>query len=350
MRGLSFLFFILFLWSCDNEQATQTPTIEYAKIIGKTMGTTYSVVYQDAENRNFKAEIDDLLVAINADVSTYETNSIITQWNKNTISDSLWAAENKHFDANVKLALEIAIKTNGAFDPTITPLVNHWGFGYTGKEPISKIDTLVVDSLMEFVGLDLLEWTEPMLGEKGRLSLMKLDGNVQLDLGGSAKGYALDEVGALLETKGVKNYMVEIGLEVKCKGQNPNGNIWTIAINTPKKEAKLTDIQEVVQLKNLSVATSGNYRQSYEIGGRKIAHIINPKTGYPEKSNLLSVSVFAKNCAVADAYATAFMVMGMEKALAFSENEPYLEALFIYGNEAGEMEVKTTTGMEGILK
>lgn len=312
------------------------------------MGTTYSVIYEDADERNFKPAIDELLVAINADVSTYEPNSVITQFNKNTISDSLWAADNKHYDANVKLAMDIAQKTNGAFDPTITPLVNHWGFGYTGKNPITKIDTLVIDSLMEFVGYELLEWTEPMLGEKGRLSLMKMDGNVQLDLGGSAKGYALDEVGAFLEAKGVKNYLVEIGYEVKGKGTNPEGKIWSIGINTPKADAALTDIEEIVLLNNLSVATSGNYRQNYEVDGRKIAHIINPKTGYPETSNLLSVSVFSESCAVADAYATAFMVMGLEKSLAFANAEKDLEALFIYSNDEGKLSMDMTNGMDKI--
>lgn len=313
------------------------------------MGTTYTIVYEDEKERNFKPEIDELLVAINADVSTYEPNAVITQFNKNTISDSLWAAKNKHFDANVKLAMQIAEKTKGAYDPTITPLVNHWGFGYTGKNPISNIDTLVIDSLMEFVGYNLLEWTEPILGEKGRLSLMKMDGNVQLDLGGLAKGYALDEVGRLLEEKGVKNYMVEIGYEVKAKGTNPDGKTWTIGINTPKKEAKLTDIEEIVLLDDLSVATSGNYRQNYEVDGRQIAHIINPKTGYPETSSLLSVSVFSKECAVADAYATAFMVMGLEKSITFVNANDDLEALFIYSDDDGNLKTELTKGMGGIV-
>lgn len=349
MRKLFYLFSILLIFSCQSEKTNSTSVKEYFKVTGQTMGTTYTVIYEDEKERNFKAEIDELLVAINADVSTYEPNSVITQFNKNTISDSLWAAENEHFDANVKLAMEVAQKTNGAFDPTITPLVNHWGFGYTGKKPITKIDTLVIDSLMEFVGYNLLEWTEPMLGEKGRLSLMKMDGNVQLDLGASAKGYALDEVGLLLASKGVQNYMIEIGQEVKAKGKNPNGKTWSIGINTPKKEAKLTDVEEVVLLENLAVATSGNYRQNYEIDGRQIAHIINPKTGYPEVSNLLSVSVFAKNCAVADAYATAFMVMGLEQSLSFANADKQLEALFIYSDDNGDLKTKLTEGMSGII-
>jgi thiamine biosynthesis lipoprotein len=348
MRKLLYLLSILFIFSCQTEKPNSASTQEYFKVTGKTMGTTYSVIYEDEKERNFKPEMDALLVAINADVSTYEPNSVITQFNKNTISDSLWAADNKHYDANVKLAMDIAQKTKGAFDPTITPLVNHWGFGYTGKNPISKIDTLVVDSLMEFVGFELLEWTEPMLGEKGRLSLMKMDGNVQLDLGGSAKGYALDEVGAFLEAKGVKNYLVEIGREVKGSGRNPKGKIWSIGINTPKADAALTDVEEIVLLDNMSVATSGNYRQSYEVDGRKISHIINPKTGYPEISNLLSVSVFSKECAVADAYATAFMVMGLKESLAFANAEKDLEALFIYSNADGELSMEMTNGMDKI--
>lgn len=340
---------MLLLFSCQSEKGNTTDTKEYFKVTGETMGTTYSVVYEDEQGRNFKQAIDELLVAINADVSTYEPNSVISQFNKNTISDSLWAAENKHYDANVKLALQVARQTDGAFDPTITPLVNHWGFGYTGKNPITQIDTMVIDSLMEYVGYELLEWTEPMLGEKGRLSLMKMDGNLQLDLGGSAKGYALDEVGNLLTSFGVANYLVEIGQEVKGLGKNPEGKIWTVGINTPTKEAKITDIEEIVQLNNLSVATSGNYRQSYEIDGQKIAHIINPKTGFPETSNLLSVSVFAESCAYADAYATAFMVMGLEKSKTFANGNNNLEALFIY-SEGDELKIELTKGMSGIIK
>ena len=309
------------------------------------MGTTYKVVYDDANATNYKAAVDSLLVAINADVNTYDPNSIISQFNKNTLSDSLLAAANAHYDANFEMALAVAGETNGAFDPTIMPLVNYWGFGYTGKEPINHIDTLAIDSIMQFIGLDLLEWTKSPQG----LSIQKQNSKLQLDFGGIAKGYALDKVGELLERNGVKNYMVEIGLEVKTKGTNPGGRAWTIGINTPKEGANVTDVQEIVQMNNLSVATSGNYRQSYEVDGRKAAHIINPKTGYPEVTNLLSASVFTENCALADAYATAFIVMGLDAAYAFAANAPELEALFIYGKEDGTMGVKMTPGAEAIL-
>ena len=344
-----FLLLLIFLssFSCKNESSYSTSS--YIKVSGKTMGTTYSVVYKSDKNLNLKAEMDTLLGAINDDVSTYIPTSIISQWNQNTTNDTIFGQPHEHFDSNVSLALDIADKTNGSFEPTITPLVNYWGFGYAGKNPVTEIDSVKIDSLMEFVGFELLEWSATTTGDSKGKTLMKLDDRVQLNLGGSAKGYALDQIAALLETNGIVDYMVEIGLEVKCKGKNPKGRIWTIGINTPKVEAKMTDVEAIVQLDNLSVATSGNYRQSYEIDGQKIAHIISPKTGFPTVSNLLSVSVFHPECGRADAYATAFMVMGLEDAMSLANDDPDLEALFITSKPDGSFKVNTTNGMDQIL-
>ena len=352
MKPTIFITFIFFVFACQHP-VSETVQSDYFQITGKTMGTiTYKIVYEDSSKRNFKNEVDSILTAFNNEVSVYVPTSVISKFNRNEIDFS--KADNQlnsypHFKKNIVAALQIAQKTEGAFDPTIMPIVNYWGFGSAGKKPVEAIDSIKVDSILSYVGYTNLNYNDS-ISVKGEIeSLAKSDARVTVDLGGLAKGYALDIVAEFLHKNGVKNYMIEIGLEVKTRGKNPKGDIWKIGISTPKNDAQLTDIQEIVKLHNTSIATSGNYRQYYEVDGQKLAHIVNPSTGFPEHSNLLSVSVIHQDCMIADAYATAFMVMGMEKSMQLVEQNDDLEALFIYGNVNGTMETALSTGMKKMI-
>ena len=317
------------------------------------MGTTYHISYKDSLSRDFQNEIDQLLQAVNLDVSTYIDSSFISRFNNSikeikylNLLDKDASSKHRHFRLNFEKAQEIYKNSDGYFDPTVMPLVNYWGFGYTEKKPVEKVDSVIVDSLMQFVGFDKI--TQRSVKD-GSIFLVKLVEGIQLDFSALAKGYGVDAIGELLESKGIENYMVEIGGEVRVRGKNPQDKWWTIGINTPDEKAAATDFQSKVLLKNRALATSGNYRNYYEVNGEKYAHTINSKTGFPEKNRLLSVSIFADDCMTADAYATACMTMGLEKSFDMVSNIDGVDGYFIYSEEGGAMMYMHSKGMETLF-
>lgn len=345
-RPWPILALFILLSACESEKIT-----EYLRLTGEAQGTTYAITYLDSQNRNFQPAVDSLLDELNLEISTYLNQSTISRFNRasDTIhigfDPSLTSSGplpfNYHFVRNLRLSLEMHQLTREYFDPTVMPLVRYYGFGKGGPNPES-IDPVAVDSLRQLVGL-----------EKVRLEgsiLFKDNPGVQLDFNAIGQGYGVDLVGQYLEKQGVTDYMVEIGGEVRARGQNPNGKAWTIGINTPKEGAAVTDFVATAELLNTSLATSGNYRKYVDIQGKKYAHIINPETGYPEESNLLSVSVFAANCAKADALATGFLAMGLDKAYELALQLDGVEAYFIYALPDGALDVKQTEGLAGIIK
>ena len=347
-----FRFCILFLISvsilaCKNEQATEP--VVYSQIEGQTMGTYFRITYADSKKRNLRVEIEDLLEEINLEVSTYIDSSIISHFNRSALGldlgfdavSSQAGGRYPHFRTNFVAAKEVYKVTQGAFDPTVMPLVNYWGFGYTEKKKITAVDSVLIDSLIQLVGFDKIL-------VEGEL-LRKTNPDIQLDFSALAKGYAVDEVGRLLYEKGIQNYLVDIGGEVRGRGVNTKGQAWKIGINVPLEEALLSQTQAVMPLNNQSIATSGNYRNFYEVDGVKYSHTINPQTGFPERNPLLSASVLTDNCMIADAYATAFMVMGVDAAYELASRQPEIEAYFIYSDTDGKMAVKYTSGLEEIF-
>ena len=343
-----FLIVLLSFSSCKTDPHAESVNTGYARLKGKTMGTTYAVTYQDAAQVNYKSAIDSLLIAINQEVSTYIPDADISIFNQKTDKSLTVSAEkNPHFVANVLQSQKIFETTNGSFDPTVMPLVNYWGFGYTEKRAITNIDKLKIDTLLQSVGFDKLQ-IEVTGGEIYVIS--KPNPKMQLDFSAIAKGYAVDAVGNYLASKGIENYFVEIGGETVCSGNSPRGSVWALGISTPSKDAKANDIEEIVKLTNKGLATSGNYRNYHTSeDGSIYAHTINPKTGFPEKSNLLSATVVAENCMLADAYATAFMVMGKDAAIELAENLPNIEIYLIFGDENGEMQTFHTDGFAEFL-
>jgi thiamine biosynthesis lipoprotein len=343
---------MLLLGSCQQNPGEQT--VAAAVIQGETMGTYYRVKYRDAEKRDFKAQMDSLLVAINLEVSTYIPNATISMFNKaqdtfnlaynpNTGALDYW---NAHFLANFKASETIVDRTDAYFDPTVMPLVNYWGFGYTEKKPVTAVDSMAIDSLNRLIGFDKVQ----LIGGKHSMLLVKNDPGLQLDFSAIAKGYAVDKLGEVLEEAGITDYLVDIGGEVTARGVSERGDAWKLGISVPKEEAALTDIEVVVPLQDQALATSGNYRNFYEVEGKKYSHTINPKTGFPERSTLLSASVFASDCMTADGYATAFMVLGLDKAYSLAEQLEGIEACFIYSQPDGELGLKYTQALAPVFE
>lgn len=310
---------------------------EYVKLAGFTQGTSYHITYESKRGENLQEEIDTLLADFDKTFSIYLPGSIISRINRNEPDVII----NEHFVKVFNKAYEIYKATNGFFDITVAPLVNAWGFGFTQA---ANADSSMIDSLLQYVGMDkvILE------GKK----IQKKYKEIMLDCNAIAQGYAVDFIANYLDHKRIKNYLVEIGGEINTRGVNEKGIIWRIGIDKPIENNLIpgTNLQAVIQLHNRSLATSGNYRKFYEKDGVKYAHSIDPKTGYPVLSNLLSATVLAEDCMTADAFATAFMVMGLEKTKDFLLKHKELEVYLIYSDDQGNYQVFITDGLKkGIL-
>lgn len=308
--------------------------VPFQKDSGLIFGTVYNITYQSSEN--LKTEIDETLKHFDGSLSPFNDTAVITRINRNepVVVDTLFA--------NVfRRSMEVSEDTEGAFDITIAPLVNAWGFGFKqGAFP----DSAMVDSLLE-----ITDYRKITLTEDGRI--VKEDPRIMLTCSAIAKGYAVDVVAELLKRKGVRNFMIDIGGEVVVHGVNPKEQPWRIGINKPVDDSlsRNQDLHTILKIQNVGIATSGNYRNFYYKDGKKYAHTIDPRTGYPVQHSLLSATVVADDCMTADAYATAFMVMGLEKAEQVADNHPDIEAYFIYTDEEGRLQVYATRGMKKYL-
>ena len=297
-------------------------------------GTIYKITYQSEEN--LKDEIEAELKKVDNSLSPFNKASVITHINENTdlTADSL-------FTEVFLLAKQISQETHGAFDITVAPLVNAWGFGFKNA---AQVDSIMIDSLHQFVGIDKVELIDG--------KVVKKDPRLMLDCSAIAKGYGVDCVARLLDSKGIRNYMIDIGGELVMKGENPKMETWSIGVNKPIDDSLSVnqEIQAVLKLTNVGLATSGNYRNFYYKGGKKYAHTIDPRTGYPIQHNILSATVVAPDCATADAYATSFMVLGLDSAKQICNAHPELDAYFIYTTDKGNTEIYYTTGMKQYLQ
>lgn len=314
----SFLFF-----ACKRE-------LPYLQIEGKTMGTYYKVTYQGNQNEGeLKTALDSILLALNMEVSTYIEEALISKFNQSSTGILVDTIKFEHFWKNYRWSENIYLQSNGAFDPTVMPLVNYWGFGYQGKKQVTSTDSTAIDSLLAFIGMDNLT-IQP--AKENVIFLQKNRPGVQLDFSAVAKGYGVDLLGIYLERKGIINYLVDIGGEIRAKGKNSKNEIWAIGISEPLENSPYQSVYSIIELNNQSMATSGNYRNFYEVDGQKYSHTINPNDGFPERQNLLSASVIAPTCAQADAWATAFMVMGLEKSIEMAKKIPDIETYFIFND------------------
>jgi len=314
--------------SCDlNKQSGY-----YITLTGPTEGTSYHITYQSNDSIDYQGEIDSLLHHFDLSLSTYEPSSIISRINRDELDVTL----SDYFIRCFNASKEIFDASDGAFDITVAPIVNAWGFGFTEK---ADPDSMMIDSLLQYVGMDHIRI------ENDRI--VKDFPGIMLDVNAIAQGYAVDIVSEYFESKEISNYLVEIGGEVRAKGKNAHGNYWRVGIDKPIDGIQLPGLQmeAVVSLKNRSLATSGNYRRYYIKDGIKYSHTIDPSTGYPVQHNLLSATVVTDDCMTADGFATAFMVVGVDKSKSILKDREDLEAYLIYTDKSGKYTIYCTPGM-----
>lgn len=299
----------------------QTKQDTYQTAKGIVFGTVYNISYR--HDTSLTEEIKKELKRFDFSLSMFNKESILSKINTNqpAILDSLCL---KVF----RRSLEVSAQTNGAFDITVAPLVNAWGFGFKKQYQLSQEK---IDSLKQFIGYNKVHI-------EGDSLLIKDDPKIMLDCSAIAKGYACDVIGDLLLSHGVKDFMVDIGGELTLRGHGPSTDSWRIGINKPVDDSlniNKNELSMIIAISNVGIATSGNYRNFYYKDGKKYAHTIDPRTGYPIQHTLLSSTVIAKDCLTADATATAFMVMGLEESKQYLENHPDIKACLIYTDDKG---------------
>lgn len=292
---------------------------------GEVFGTYYNIQFFDDKDVNFSKQYDSLFSEINQSMSTYIRTSDISKINANDTS----VVVDRHFENVFKLSKEINKTTDGFFDPTIGVLVNAWDFGPQGK--VVGLDSLKIDSLLNYVGFDKVDLNQGQI---------KKQPQTFIDFNAIAKGYGLDVIAEFLNGQGYGDYLIDIGGEIVAKGTNKiRKNAWNVGIEKPNFDGSQSQ-QIAIALHDEAMATSGVYRKfKVDETGNKYAHIIDAKTGYPSKTNILSVSVIASTCAVADAYATAFKAMGIEKVKELLKSHPDLKAYFIYEDANKQLQI-----------
>lgn len=308
MKRLYLLFVIAIVFTSCMRQPQK---INYS---GITQGSYFSIIYYDEEGRTFEAEIDSIFKEVDNSVSLWNENSIIRKVNRNED-----VVVNQIFKDNFEWACKASEFSDGAFDATIGPLVSAWGFHY--KKELEMTPEMV-DSIRQLVGYQKIQIVDD--------KVVKANPNMTLDFNAVAQGYTTDIIGNFLETKGIYNYLVDVGGEIIARGNKPNGELWTIGIEKPAENYDSErSVQETFTLKDKGIVTSGNYRKYIEKDGVRYSHSIDPKTGYPVEQNLLSATIIADNASWADCLATICMILGKEKATKLLEGQG-VEAYFIY--------------------
>jgi len=305
------LLLIVGTWFIAHQQRAASEPAGYQHDEGFVFGTVYSITYQS--DTNLKDEVESALAEVDGEFSMFNEKSTVAAINRGEHPQ-----RSKMFEEVYALAQQVTADTDGAFDITVAPLVNAWGFGFKNEQMPTPEQ---VDSLLKI--------------------------RSQMDFSAIAKGYGCDVVARTLEAHGIRNYMVEIGGEVVTRGHNPKDDLWKIGVTKPTDDSLSTEneLQTVLAVGDVAMATSGNYRKFYYKGGRKYAHTIDPRTGYPVQHEVLSATVLADRCAVADAYATSFMVLGLEQAKAVLSRHPEMKGYFIYTDSVGALAVWHSEGL-----
>ena len=328
MKRISFFIgFFALLASCN--QGPQKMVLQ-----GEAQGSYYAVTYYDEQGRNFQQEIDSIFHAVDVSVNLWVDTSVISKVNRNeeVKLDSI-------FVDNFRIAQEAASLSDGYFDPTISPIVAAWGFSYKHGDTITP---QLIDSLKQLVNYRNIRI------EEGKV--VKANPAMTLDFNAIAQGYTSDLIASFLDSRGIKNYLVDTGGEIMARGEKPNGQPWIVGIEMP---ADNWDSEQVVHtriaLRDKGLVTSGSTRKYVERNGKRYSHCIDPKTGYPVEHNVLSVTVLAENSVWADALASICMVMGMEKSLPLIESMNGVEAYYIYVNEQNALETFATDGFAKLV-
>lgn len=337
MRKIVYFTLLVFLIACEDNQAKQEGQKESATEIvikGEAQGTTYTVKYLAEEyEEGLKERFDSLLTAIDQSMSTYVPGSTIS-----ALNDGDTVKIDELFRSVYKLSYNINQQTDGAFDPTIGPLIKAWGFDYANPQ---KMDSSLVQDLLANSGFEQFELNNNLLYRKSS--------KARINFNAVAQGYSVDLMAGILDKMKLDNYYVELGGELKVKGKNKFGDWWVIGIDRPDDANLERNLAQRISLENSAMATSGNYRKFYEIEGKRYSHTLNPKTGFPAENTLLSATVIASDCGTADALATAFMVMGVEKSIEYVKKHPAIKAYFISSLADGTFETYVSPSLEGNL-
>jgi thiamine biosynthesis lipoprotein len=325
------------IFSSCTEKETNYSSFE---IKGETQGTTYSIIIVDENVNVSKGEIDSIFERFDNSLSTYVPNSVISKLNMGLgvahVND-----ESGFFKRCYQISQKVYAKSNGAFDPSVFPLVKGWGFMTNVESPLSQQQ---VDSILRFVSFSHGAIHEVTF-DGNAIELSKKNANFKIDFNAIAQGLSVDVIDEFLKKKRHKNYYIEIGGELIVRGHNREGEKWRIGVDVPKENLTTRELENIIVLSDKAIATSGNYRKFYEIDGKKYAHTLNPKTGFPVQHSLLSATVVANDAASADGYATVFMVMGVEKTLRFlKENGDLgLDVYLLYADKKGKVQRKMSS-------
>ncbi|KUL16338.1 MAG: Uncharacterized protein XE13_0734 [Proteiniphilum sp. 51_7] len=331
-RTTYLLLLTILLFSCNGSENKKAYI--YHQEQGEIFHTGFHIKY--AYSRSLREEIMAELERFDQSLNPFREDAIITKVNRNE------PVKLDTFFRNVfDRSQEISRKTDGKFDITISPLINAWGFGFANMD---SINPAIIDSLKQFVGYEKIT-----IDTEG--NIVKSDPRITLNTSAIAKGYACDVVGDLLERHGIENYMVEIGGEITARGVNDKGECWRIGVEKPIDDnfGMQHELQTILSLCDKALATSGNYRNYYIKDGKKYAHTIDPQSGYPSQTDILGATVIADDCMTADAFATAFMTMGIEKSKAVAATVPGLDYLFIYEMADGSFGTVQSEGFEQFI-
>jgi len=330
-KGFVIIFLILIITSCS-----QTDTKSLITYSGKAQGTYYHIKHLSNNKKSYKTQVDSILNLVDNSLSTYKKKSLISKLNLGIecATDSLF---NIVFYASKKVFNE----SEGYFDCSIGPIVDYWGFYNNKINDSIKIDTQQVNSLISNVGFNKIELIDDSL---------ILPKGMRLDFNSIAQGFSVDLIGNYFISMGISDFMIELGGEILVKGKNPNNELWTIGIEKPTDKLDRTEYQLIVPLRNKAIATSGNYRKYYIKDGIKYSHTINPFTGFPAKNKLLSVTVIHDQCMFADAFATAFLSMGLTKTKEYLERNTNIQVYLVYINKYGEWETYISKDLEKMIK
>lgn len=328
----SFLLLLLIV-SC------QPQTQELDRVEGEALGTTYHISYFSDQSIDIEKSLDSIFDLVNGSMSTYQSDSDISRINRGEVDVKV----DEMFREVFELSAQVYRESGGYFDPTVGDIVNLYGFG--SEQGVTDPDSTMVDSLMKFVGMDKVELTDDGV-------LVKKYPEVYIEFNAIAKGYAIDVIGNFLDAQGVDNYLIELGGELLAKGKNlTKDTYWRVGVDAPQSDAEKREMIAVLELRNRAMATSGNYRK-FRVDpetGTQYVHTINPLTGFPERGDLLSATVLAPNCALADAYATAFMAMGYERAKALVEGLQDIDVFFLYLDQDGQKKEYLTSGLQEVI-
>lgn len=317
LYGLLLLTAMFVVWKYRQQQMAKEHRLE-----GQTMATTYHIIYFDAADRNFQTAVDSLMILVNQSINTYDSLSEISRFNR---AERSFRFHLPYLLPPLRKSREVVIGSQGAYDPTVMPLVNAWGFG---PRKIERPDTSEILAIQAFIGFEKINFDND--------SVWKSDARVQLDFGGIGQGYGADVIADFLRLKGVTNFFVELGGEGVASGKNlSEDRWWEIGILDPNSDYVEQKFRAQATLRNKGFSTSGNYFNYREVDGRKYSHTIDPFSGFPVQRELLSATVFAKDCSTADAWATAFMSMGHEKGIEILRSHPELDVLFQYTTADG---------------